>query len=458
MFRSIRWTLFFWYALILLGALGAFGGTLYRKLEVSSAQEVDAELRAHAQAMAGALEFEEGAFELELSSEYVRFFRGSGEDAPYYILWDGRGKVIDRSKPRLEIDRPEGPGTRERGYAREIAIAGPAGSLVLVGRGTHERAARLREFLWQLLGAGGAVLVLALAGGWFLATRALAPIARISEASAAISASDLSRRIDVEGVESELGRLARLLNSTFDRLQEAFERQTRFTADASHELRTPLAILLSHVELALRRERTVEEYREALETGHRAALRMKAVIDGLLTLARADSGKEELQRAPLDLGEVVVETALLLAPQAEARKISVAVAAEKVPIAGDRERLREVVTNLVSNAIRYNRDGGRVDVGLRSEDGAAVLSVADTGVGIPEKDQPHLFERFYRVDKARSRELGGVGLGLAITKWIVEAHGGRISLSSREGEGTTFTVEIPRGPAGTISGPASENG
>jgi len=443
-FKSIRWTLLFWYALILVAVVAGFGAVLYVKVRKSVYREVDARLTAHAQALAGALEREGGGgFDLELSDDYVKTFGGTGRGDPYYIIWDERGELVDRSRPNLELPRPGGAGIRSRGRYREFAAASPKGAMVLVGQRLADQQKRLKELIGVTVGAGFVVLVLALAGGWWLVGRALRPVRKISEAAAEISGSNMSRRIDVAQTESELGRLARTLNETFARLEQAFDRQARFTADASHELRTPLAIVQSQAELALRKDRTAAEYREALEVTLKAAQRMKAVVEGLLTLARADAAQANLKRERLDVRKVVEETAALLAPLAAERKVALAVSAEPAELEGDPDRLREVVMNLVMNALIYNREGGRVDVTLRHEVDQAVLTVADTGIGIPEAARPHVFERFYRVDRARTREAGGSGLGLAITRWVIEAHGGVISFTSREGEGTTFVVRLP---------------
>ncbi|MFN3486300.1 MAG: sensor histidine kinase [Planctomycetota bacterium] len=444
MLRSIRGALLFWYGVLLAAVVAGFGGVLYYKMRRSLFREVDSRLLAHAQVLAGALERSEGGrYGLSLSGDYARVFSSGGRQSPYYAIWDEAGNVIDRSRPEFEIPRPEVPGARDRARSREVAVRGAQGAWILVGQRVSGVREKLRELVGAIAGAGAGVLLLALAGGWFLAGRALGPIRKITEAAEAISESNLSRRIDVAATETELGRLARTLNGTFERLERAFSRQTRFTADASHELRTPLSVILTQAELALRRERAPEEYREALAACLRAAQRMKAVVEGLLTLARADAGTLVLKRERVDLRKLLEETAAMLGPLALERRVAVAVSAEAVAVEGDPDRLREAVTNLLSNAIRYNREGGRVDMTLQAVPGEAVITVADTGVGIPEKDRPHLFERFYRVDPARSREAGGTGLGLSITKWIVEAHGGVISFTSREGEGTTFVVRLP---------------
>ncbi|MHC5544618.1 sensor histidine kinase, partial [Singulisphaera rosea] len=268
-------------------------------------------------------------------------------------------------------------------------------------------------------------------------------MARMSDAASSISASNLSRRIDMARTESELGRLATILNETFDRLEGAFVRQVQFTADASHELRTPLSVVISHCELALRKSRTPEEYREMFATALKAAKRMRGVIEGLLTLARADSTAPNLDHGPVDLAEVVEESVEMLRPLASSSKVEIEIETEPAEAFGDHDRLRELVVNLVTNAIRYNREDGRVTVRLRKEPEGLTLTVADSGIGIPEEHWPELFERFYRVDPVRSRELGGSGLGLSIARWIVEAHGGTITFTSVFGEGTTFTVHLP---------------
>jgi two-component system OmpR family sensor kinase len=444
MFKSIRWNLLSWYAIILFAVLLAFGGMLFERMEHLLRQGVEKELRAYALAIAGATEDENGKLKVELSEEYLRHFSSGEKGAPYFVVWDREGKIVLKSDNATQRESLPAGHRSSTGPRRQLAIAGPSGTVVFVGREVRREQEKQRELLGSLFAVGGGVMVLALVGGWFLAGRALAPVRRMSEAAAAVTASNLAQRIDVGKTESELGQLAGTLNGAFDRLEKAFERQTRFTADASHELRTPLAIVMSQAEMALRKDRTPEEYREALETSLKASQRMKAVVEGLLTLARADAKELDLRKERVDLGRVVEETASLLGPLALERKVALTVSAEPVAVTGDSDRLREVVTNLITNAVRYNVQGGKVDVTLAVQKDQAALSIVDTGIGIPEKDQAQLFERFFRVDKARSREVGGSGLGLAISKWIIEAHGGTISFASRENAGSTFTVRLPR--------------
>jgi heavy metal sensor kinase len=239
-----------------------------------------------------------------------------------------------------------------------------------------------------------------------------------------------------------LADLARILNATFARLETAFEQQTRFTADASHELRTPLAIIRTQVEYALARARTPEQYRETMQTCLRASSRMTHLIEELLALARADAGKLDLQQQPVDLQALVEESVALFEPLADINQIHFQCDLQPAEVTGDATRLGQVITNLLSNAIKYNRPGGSVTVTLTRDPQHVVLTVADTGIGIPEEDVPHIFERFYRVDKARSRTSGGNGLGLAICRSIIEAHGGTIRLTTQLNKGSTFWVHL----------------
>ena len=258
-----------------------------------------------------------------------------------------------------------------------------------------------------------------------------------------IADGDLSQRISAADTESELGRLASVLNSTFARLEAAFAQQARFASDASHELRTPVAVILSQTQTALSRERSSSEYREALEACERAARRMKALTESLLELARLDAGQEPLRKERFDLKGTVADCVELLRPLAAERGLRIHCDVPSMECVGDAERIGQVVTNLLTNAIHFNRDQGEVRLSAQSESGAVLLTVTDTGQGIPAEDIPHLFERFYRVDKSRSRVQGRNGLGLAICKAIVEAQGGTIELTSQIGVGSTFTVRLP---------------
>jgi two-component system OmpR family sensor kinase len=324
-----------------------------------------------------------------------------------------------------------------------VTVFADGGATVLVGQETSDLRREVWVLGWTVGGAAVVALALSLVGGWFLANRALAPITRISGTAKAMSEGDFSARIAIGSTETELEHVAIALNDAFDRLQDSLERQRRFTADASHELRTPLSVLRLEVEWALTRERGPAEYRETLDTCWRAAERMRAVVEGLLTLARADAGDLMLSRVPVSLDQVAHEVVAQLRPLARKRRLEVTVSGDATEVSGDPNLLREVVTNLVSNAIHYNRDEGRVELAVWKEERSACLLVTDNGIGISTEDLPRVFERFFRADKARAREAGGAGLGLAVSRWIVESHGGQITCTSEVGQGTSFLVRLP---------------
>jgi heavy metal sensor kinase len=434
MTKSIRWTLLLGHALILGGVMASFGGLLYFRVRDSTLGAVDAELSAQAQALAESMQAISGdRFELTLSESQSRYFNTTG----FFVIWSNKG-VVDFSDPQFADLPPYKGSPRLRRDLRDVTVEGPGGSRIVVGRSIRLEQHRLKELLSIILGIGAFAFAAGWVGGRLLIGRILNPIRRITRTAASISESNLSSRIDTAVTENELGDLARTLNSAFDRLEAAMVRQNRFTADASHELRTPLSVLMTQMELALRKERAPSEYREVLEVCLKAVRRMTSLGEGLLFLARADAKSVELRREPLDLKEVVEEAVGFARPMAESRGVHLSVTAESHRMVGDRDRLGEAVTNLVANAILYNRPQGRVEVTLKE----GLLAVSDTGPGIPEEDRPHIFERFYRADQARSRNTGGAGLGLAITKWITEAHGGAIDFTCGAGGGTTFQVRF----------------
>jgi heavy metal sensor kinase len=324
---------------------------------------------------------------------------------------------------------------------REIVQAVPLGGSILVGCSIAPELKELRYVALTLAGVGVAILLLGLAGGWWLVSRAIRPIEEISITAVKISAGDLSQRINVAETESELGQLAAVLNSTFARLETAFAQQQQFTADAAHELRTPVSVMLTQTQTALNRERSAVEYRETLEACQRASQRMRKLIESLL--ARLDAGQETLKRLRFDFSQVAADCVELVQPLANERGVKILSELAPLEITGDSGRLTQVVTNLLTNAIQYNQFGGEVSVALKTQNRLAVLSVSDTGRGISVEDMPHLFQRFFRADPSRTS--GNTGLGLAISKAIVEAHSGTVEVSSRPDAGTTFTVRLPTG-------------
>jgi heavy metal sensor kinase len=314
--------------------------------------------------------------------------------------------------------------------------------MIWVGCSVLPELKELHRTALNLVAVGGLILLVGLAGGAWLVSRAIKPIGSISATAVKISAGDLSQRINVAEAESELGQLAAVLNSTFARLETAFAQQKQFASDAAHELRTPVSVILTQTQTALNRERDAASYKQTVEACQRAAQRMRKLIESLLALARFDAGQEVLKRARFDFAKTIADCAELVQPLADERSVKIFVEAEPTEIVGDSERLAQVVTNLLTNAIQYNQPAGEVRLKLAAHNGLAVLTVTDTGQGIAAENLPSVFGRFFRADASRTGA-GNTGLGLAISKAIVEAHGGTIEVASEEKVGTTFTVRLP---------------
>ncbi|MFD0895969.1 HAMP domain-containing protein [Luteolibacter ambystomatis] len=369
------------------------------------------------------------------------------EGAFYYCIWHGDREEARSGAAPADVEPPQRLGRdtmvryRERGNLREAYHFTERGHCILVGTSLDAQRKALMERLMTLALIGAGVLVTGLAGGWWLTTRAIRPIEEIGATARRISDGDLSQRIPVAG-DSELADLAVVLNTTFSRLEQAFDRQRQFTADASHELRTPLTLMISEAQTALARERSPEDYREALSGCLDAAQQMRRLTEALLELARTDGGSGAA-RDVFDLSVCVREVAERFQPMIAERGLKLEMDLAPVEIEGGVERFGLVVANLLSNAIHYNVQGGTVWLITRRAGDSAEFVVEDTGIGISPEDQSQVFERFFRADKARSRIDGKFGLGLAICRAVVEADGGTIQLQSREGKGSRFTVRYP---------------
>jgi heavy metal sensor kinase len=282
--------------------------------------------------------------------------------------------------------------------------------------------------------------------GFVMADRALRPVARITAAARAIRAGDLERRIALAGPADELKELADTFDEMIAALEALLRAQQQFLADASHELRTPLTVLLSALEITRRGpEPDAASLRETLATLHDEARRMKRLVDDLMLLARTDTGEQVLRLEPVDLGPLLTavrESARWMAPD---RRLTLRLD-DDPRVLGDPDRLRQLLLNLLDNAVRHTAPGGSVTLALGTADECALISVTDDGEGIPAEHLPRVFDRFYRADRARGREAGGAGLGLAICRWIAEAHRGRLTVESQAPGGTTFTLRLPLQP------------
>jgi heavy metal sensor kinase len=327
---------------------------------------------------------------------------------------------------------------------RPYRVQNASGSSYRVAAAIEETS--LRDTLWTLaaiLAMGIPFAVgLAVAGGYFLAGRVLSPVGAMADKAREITAESLAERLPIDNVEDEFGRLATVFNDTLSRLQDAFERLRRFTADASHELRTPLTAMRSVGEVALRNTLDVRGYRDVIGSMLEEVDRLTRLVESLLTLTRADSGKIQLAPEALELGALagnVVDQLRVLADEKQ-QDLSLQM---PVPVhaKGDVALLRQALMNLIHNAIKYTPNGGTISVEVNAKNsGQAVIEVRDSGPGIPPAHRHRIFDRFYRVDASRSREDGGVGLGLAIARWAIEANGGQIELASDGGRGCLFRV------------------
>jgi heavy metal sensor kinase len=296
------------------------------------------------------------------------------------------------------------------------------------------------------------LLVFTFAAGWFLAERSLAPIAAMTQRARTIGEKNLDARLPIANERDEFGELALVFNELLDRLERAFGQlegafgqMRQFLADASHELRTPLAAVRGEVQVALKRPRSSEEYQESLVVIHEEALHMSRIVEDLFMLARADAGERPLERRFFYLDELVSECCRIARPLAEEHGVSLAIEStpDGIEIEGDEGLMRRAVLNLVDNAVKYTEAGGAVRVAVSRDGDLARLDVTDTGIGIAPEELGRIFERFYRVDKARVRSVGGAGLGLSIVRWTVEEHGGSVTVQTEPGRGSTFTALLP---------------
>jgi heavy metal sensor kinase len=303
---------------------------------------------------------------------------------------------------------------------------------------------QLGEILVVLVLGLPVIVVLAGVGGYVLARRALAPIDHLAAESRRITADRLHERLSVPNAHDEIGRLAAVINDTFARLESSFGQLRRFTADASHELRTPLSVIRGIGELGLRETRTPAEYKEAMGSMLEEVDRLTRLVDTLLQLSRGDAGTIRLSRDVVDLGDLARDVASSLTLLAEERRQRLDVeSAASVRVLADRLVLRDAVMNLVDNAIKYSPEASTITIHVNGGPEQATMIVADEGSGIPPEHRDRIFDRFYRVDDGRAREMGGTGLGLAIAKWAVEANGGQIAFEPTS-QGSVFRISLPR--------------
>ena len=458
--HSIKFRFTLWYLLVLAVLLTALSAGVYFYLSRSLYQSLDDSLELRSTQLVSfpaILEsIEQGEFQEELGEIVILYFYADNQS----VEWSPPGISIPLSNKFISqaingtglfttIQTAEDEGLRLLAVPVNLGPPGPTPSippsLLVIGRSTRQIDQALHGLVRTLVIAAPLALALAAGGGIFLARRALKPVDKIAQTAQKIGEGDLSQRINVN-TKDELGRLAATLNEMIGRLEKAFQRQKQFTSDASHELRTPLAVIEAESTLALQKERPPSDYRQSLEIVSRGARQMSSLIDQLLTLARADAGKEQWNFAEVELGKLITNLSIDVEVLCQEKGLSFQLGqTQDLVVKGDEARLRELFMNLLDNAIRYTSAPGTISLSLRREGQMAVVAITDTGIGIPAEDIPFIFERFYRVDKSRSRAEGdsGLGLGLAICRHIVEAHGGKMEVESQVGAGSTFSVWLP---------------
>jgi two-component system, OmpR family, sensor kinase len=341
---------------------------------------------------------------------------------------------------------------RMRVLSQPVVIDDEVVAVVQVGLSGRTTESILNQTLILVVSAGGFVLILSVIGGVWLAGRVLRPIDQMTRLAARIGDQDLSQRIEPPLSDDELGRLAQTFNAMLDRIEGGMNRQRQFTAAASHELRTPLAMMQGQIELAMAKERNPEDDAQVLETLHVDVNRLTRISTTLLSLARSDSDEIGLELEPVELDALLDLVAEQYQPHAESSGVTLAGDADQVRILGDEDRLIQLLVNLVDNAFQHTPPGRKISLRSKLKGDVAAISVIDEGRGIAPEHLPYIFERFYRADSSRRMSSNGAGLGLSISKMIVEAHGGTIDVESEAGNGTRVTVRIPRaGPSRSSS-------
>ena len=469
--RSIGSRLTLWYGGVLGLAIAVFGLGVWFSMQHSLYEAVDESLRDRVEGVRRFIEQESTWLTLDEIRDEFREHSVLGPGGDLFQVRDADGNWVYRSGPlydehvpiydvaeigsELRFENIEVRGAPLRFLAQSVE-ARDARFVIQVAAPLHELQEGIGDFVWALAALIPAVLLAASAGGYWISRRALRPVDEITQTARSISSANLTHRVPVPRSGDELERLASTLNEMIQRLEDSFERISRFTADASHELRTPLSLMRATAEVALRDEDHPEEWRQGISQILAEVERTSHLVENLLLLAKADSGQADFQRAPVDLARVVEEACVESRPlvQANGLSLTTSIGDDPVHVAGDSQALRRLLLILIDNAVKFTPAGGRINVEVKAEVTTAVVAVHDTGCGIPPEDLPLIFDRFYRVDKARDRDKGGAGLGLAIARWIVDVHGGDIKADSRPGAGATFEVLLQLAKADDAFPPA----
>jgi len=482
--RSLRFKLTLWYVLILGILLTSFSGFLYFTLSKSLHRDVDNKLRSLAELIAS-----------ESSSPLSKFSFGTIDQAletsmnlkpigKFIQVLDESGNIGRKSDNLKNVQLPislnalknasKGLITFEtnrtigntplRIMTFPVVENSHVTKIVQIASSLEGVEDALNKLFLILIISVPSTLILASLGGQFLAHKALKPVDNITQTARMITSQNLNQRIHPPKVKDEISRLIETFNEMISRLDQSFRQMKQFSSDASHELKTPLTILKGEVEVMLRKERTSQEYEQTLRSNLEEINRMSQIVEDLLNLSKADTGEIRLNKEDVNLTEILNEVVVQMERLAKTKKLNLSATNhhQDIHIFGDALRLRELFINLIENGIKYTEEGGSIHIILQKEYPPPVtgepdwverekgqfvkIIVSDTGIGIAKEDQERIFNRFFRVDKARSREQGGSGLGLSICKWIVEAHQGEIGVESELAKGSSFIVRLPLSP------------
>ena len=479
-FRSLRFKLTLWYVLILGILLISFSSFLYLTLSRSLYRDVDHKLMSLAELIASEStsplskfgfgnidQALEASMNLKPIGKFIQVLDESGrigrtsENLKSVQLPISLNALRNGSKGLITYETNHSLGnTPLRILTYPVKENNQVTKMIQVASSLEDVEDALNTLLIILIVTVPSSLVIASLGGQFLANKALKPVDRVTQAARMITSQNLNQRIQTLKVKDEISRLIDTFNEMISRLDQSFRQVKQFTTDASHELKTPLTILKGEVEVALRKKRPLHEYEQILESNLEEIDRMSKIVEDLLLLSKADIGEIRLNREDIHLTRFIsglTEQMKILA-QPKNIRIEILNHQNEIHVLGDTLRMRELFINLIENGIKYTEAGGSILITLTKEtDGSvnllipkekkavtvAKIIVADTGIGIAKEDQEKIFNRFFRVDKARSREQGGSGLGLSICKWIVEAHQGEITVESEPGKGSSFIVRLP---------------
>ncbi len=469
---TLRTRLTLWYTLLLAVSLIIFGTMLYYSLFKVFTDNIDEQINSVSGMMVHAVIGPSGKLILPRNFDIIleRFF-GIKTTGNYIQVLNKKGAVEGKSSSLEGFILP----LSDRGYENALKGFSTYEVVDTIGRfpvRTVTKPVYLKEkglvaiiqvgsslegiekifiyIVYVFLFGGVISVIIASAVGWFLARKALKPVAEITTMARRIGAESLHERLSVDGATDEIGRLSETFNEMIERLEKSFEQVKQFTGDASHELKTPLTVMQGEVEVALRTETTVEGFKEVLVSSLEEVNRMNNIVTNLLDLAKADVDGLSTTKEPVRLDNVVIHSYELLEKVALDKGLKIDILRnDSVTVMGDNLRLGQLIFNLIDNAIKYtggsqgSEVGGRIDISLALEEGRAKLTIKDTGIGMPAEELKHIFDRFYRVDKARTRDAGGTGLGLNICKVIVDSMNGTITVESEPGRSAEFTVLLP---------------